>query len=442
MAKSPATFAAGEKVEVICQDEGFKGSLYEARIVSIPKSELYLIEYETLMDDTDPEKHLQETVSCVHVRPRPCPPALSSFEIGEKVDALYNDGWWVGEISKVLEGGKRYGVRFPDSEDDDMEELEFGLDQIRVHMDWIDGQWISPNVTVKKFLGVEIRKGAMVEVRSDDEGLDGAWYTASIVGSNGEKFLVEYQNLRTDNEAELLRETVDSLHVRPIPPETPVDHKFNILEEIDAFYNDGWWVGVICKVLMGQRYMVYFKPWNEEMEFAHSDLRLHHEWIDGRWQRASQTCRKQDLSSSHSPLAVCWSDFCAAGVFGNTIKIGMVKELYTLGSGFRHLPLRSSKLQSSGSPHPHTIHLTDSVLSSDYCVMTWLSTARKPQILGRCSPEFFGEVKGLIERTGRCIILSVADESDGCCGYRRTLRALTFMDQSGHFSIDGKPRSV
>lgn len=149
MAKSPATFAAGDKVEVICQDEGFKGSLYEARIVSIPKSELYLIEYETLMDDTDPEKHLQEPVSCVHVRPRPCPPARSSFEIGEKVDALYNDGWWVGEISKVLEGGKRYGVRFPDSEDDDMEELEFGLDQIRVHMDWIDGEWISPNVTVK-----------------------------------------------------------------------------------------------------------------------------------------------------------------------------------------------------------------------------------------------------------------------------------------------------
>jgi len=135
---------------------------------------------------------------------------------------------------------------------------------------------------------MEFREGDVVEVSSDDEGFCGAWYTATIIGSNGEAFLVEYQNLRTDDDRELLKETVDSLQIRHIPPNTPVVDNFKLLEEVDAFHNDGWWVGVISKVLEGPRYMVYFKPWNEEIECGHNDLRLHHEWIDGKWLQASK----------------------------------------------------------------------------------------------------------------------------------------------------------
>jgi hypothetical protein len=63
--------------------------------------------------------------------------------------------------------------------------------------------------------------------------------------------------------------------------------RFNQLEEVDALYNDGWWVGIVSKVL-GKKYMVYFRGTNEELEFNHDDLRLHHEWINGKWILANQ----------------------------------------------------------------------------------------------------------------------------------------------------------
>lgn len=289
MGKSPVSFVVGDAVEVICQDEGFGGSLYEARIVrSMPKLRRYTIEYEALKSEADPAKNHRETVSATHIRPRPNTVRRLSFEVGEKVDAFHNDGWWAGEISKVLDGGKRYAVRFPDSHNGGKEKMEFGLDEIRVHMDWIHGQWTSPEIAVQNIVGKEFQEGDMVEICSDDEGFCGAWYIGTVVGFDGKDFRVEYRDLRTDDNALLLTETMDSLHIRHIPPATPVSYEFKMLEEVDAFHNDGWWVGVISKVLEGSRYMVYFKTWNEEIEFSHSDLRLHHEWIDGKWQCASE----------------------------------------------------------------------------------------------------------------------------------------------------------
>lgn len=161
---------------------------------------------------------------------------------------------------------------------------------------------------VQNPLEIEFKKGDIVEVSSDDEGFSGAWYTATVTESNGKNFLVEYKNLRTDDEAELLTETVDSLHIRPIPPCTPVVFKYKLLEEVDAFYNDGWWVGMISKVLTGPRYMVYFKSSNEEIKFGHSDLRLHHEWIGGKWRRASEVLIS-DIFNDLFDIKIYFSEF-------------------------------------------------------------------------------------------------------------------------------------
>ena len=97
-----------------------------------------------------------------------------------------------------------------------------------------------------------------------------------------------YQSLRTDDDSGFLREEFDTLHIRPCPPETLVVDRFSLFEEVDALYNDGWWVGVISKVLGGSKYLVYFRDTDEEIEFKHSDLRPHQDWIDGKWIMASQ----------------------------------------------------------------------------------------------------------------------------------------------------------
>ena len=119
-------------------------------------------------------------------------------------------------------------------------------------------------------------KGTPVEVSSDEDGFAGAWFAATVVEAAGkDKFLVQYQSLRTDDDSGFLREEFDTLHIRPCPPETLVVDRFSLFEEVDALYNDGWWVGVISKVLGGSKYLVYFRDTDEEIEFKHSDLRLH-----------------------------------------------------------------------------------------------------------------------------------------------------------------------
>ncbi|RWW53547.1 hypothetical protein BHE74_00039969 [Ensete ventricosum] len=424
----PEGFRTGDEVEVSSDEDGFRGAYFEGRVGrSMPKLRRYTIDYDAIVDDADESRRLRETVDARHVRPRPprrLPGVGRWVALHQLVDAFHNDAWWVGVVSAVPTGRKRrYRICFPASR----EEMEFGADELRAHLEWVDGEWLLPkslgvprtaygigtqvevarlkesvpvawfsavvvktiwnncflveyinlrtadgkglireifdsqhvrpcvlHVPILKFdqldevdafyengwwpgvitkvnapswytvksihwdkerefchtmlrlrydlvdgrwtqkpqnmvVMMEIGRGKLVEVSSDEEGFLGAWFTATVLESMGKnKFLVQYHNLKTDDdETQLLTETVDALHIRPTPPEIPVDGEFRNLEEVDASHNDGWWVGVISKVLDGRRYMVYFRPWKEEMEFGHDDLRLHQDWINGRWVRAS-----------------------------------------------------------------------------------------------------------------------------------------------------------
>ncbi|KAJ9556262.1 hypothetical protein OSB04_010876 [Centaurea solstitialis] len=135
----------------------------------------------------------------------------------------------------------------------------------------------------------KLTKGSVVEVCSDEDGFQGAWFAATITEQlpTG-NFLVKYKSLRNDEDTEFLTETVDINHIRPKPSDEVVDG-FHLLEEVDALYNDGWWVGVISKVLARQRYKVYFRGTSEEMVFKQSDLRRHLDWILGKWVSSSSS---------------------------------------------------------------------------------------------------------------------------------------------------------
>lgn len=133
--------------------------------------------------------------------------------------------------------------------------------------------------------------GMMVEVKSDEEGYQGAWFCAVIVGSFGEdSFLVEYQNLKTNDESALLREKTCASKMRPFPPKLVRVDRYRLLDEVDVWYNDGWWVGHVSSVLDGLRYAVYFWTTNEELIFEHFSLRPHQEWIGGKWTVSQRVC--------------------------------------------------------------------------------------------------------------------------------------------------------
>ncbi|KAL3508206.1 hypothetical protein ACH5RR_033588 [Cinchona calisaya] len=299
---SVVKFSKGMLVEVKSDEEGFQGSWYQATIVEPLGNDKFMVEYLTLKTE-DETQLLQEEADISYIRP--CPPEIQRvepFELFAQVDAWYNDGWWVGHISRVIDGLK-YMVFFRNTN----EEMNFEHLKLRPHQDWIEGKWVATPEMVelrrssaemdKKTKGLKLgikcsgnreeqtfSKGIMVEVKSDEEGYQGSWYTAVIIGpSGGNKFLVEYQTLRTDDESKPLREMAETSYIRPCPPCIKKLDRYKMLEEVDAWYNDGWWVGLVSKVLGSLKYAVYFWTSNEELEFGHHDLRPHQEWIGGKW---------------------------------------------------------------------------------------------------------------------------------------------------------------
>ncbi|KAJ8898996.1 hypothetical protein K2173_008819 [Erythroxylum novogranatense] len=131
-------------------------------------------------------------------------------------------------------------------------------------------------------------RGSEVEVRSDEDGFGGAWFPATIVEftppkSSSKKrrkgFVVQYKSLVTDDESRPLTENVDPNLVRPSPPQE-TENGVQVFEEneaVDAWYRDGWWNGIVCKVLEASRYRLYFDKPPDVIDFDGKDLRF--TWI-------------------------------------------------------------------------------------------------------------------------------------------------------------------
>ncbi|KAM0064751.1 putative Agenet-like domain-containing protein [Helianthus debilis subsp. tardiflorus] len=167
---STTTVSKGSTVEVSSNDPGFHGAWYVASLIDqlppSPTNELkYLVKYDTLLTDDTPNKPLTEIVSPSCVRPLP-PRNLrrnnvkssavvvaessgggsggggADFELYDVVDAYHREGWWIGVVNKVVNGGglRKYLVSF----ENPTEEVEFGRGQLRLHVDWVDGRWVVP----------------------------------------------------------------------------------------------------------------------------------------------------------------------------------------------------------------------------------------------------------------------------------------------------------
>ncbi|XP_076951627.1 uncharacterized protein LOC143625051 [Bidens hawaiensis] len=174
-----------------------------------------------------------------------------------------------------------------------------------------------------------VAKGSTVEVSSEEPGFHGAWYVATLLddqlkysptpssktkSSSSKKhtttkhkeigYLVKYDTLlKEDSLDEPLTEIVNPTCVRPLPPRNlrrnNVNYAmgegsgggggddFEVYDVVDAYHREGWWIGVVNKVVNvagNRKYVVLFENPPEEAEFGRSHLRLHVDWVDGRWQ--------------------------------------------------------------------------------------------------------------------------------------------------------------
>lgn len=135
-------FVKGAQVEVQVQESGFRGSLYTAtvlRTISTRTRKIFL-EYHTLRSNERPTKPLRESVDFTLIRP--APPRESTrrrFRLSEVVDAFEDDGWWEGVVTAV-HGDGRYCVFFRSSK----LQLEFSGSDLRLHREWVHGNWVPP----------------------------------------------------------------------------------------------------------------------------------------------------------------------------------------------------------------------------------------------------------------------------------------------------------
>ncbi|KAI7757959.1 hypothetical protein M8C21_018680 [Ambrosia artemisiifolia] len=186
----------------------------------------------------------------------------------------------------------------------------------------------------------QITKGSSVEVCSNDPGFEGAWYVGTLIDQlnpnpnpNQPKYIIKYDTLlKDDGSNDPLTETVDPSFVRPLPPRNlrrnniktaavvvaaaDVEGKndgggggeFEMYDVVDAYHREGWWIGVVKKVVVnnniggGRRYVVGFENPPEEVEFGRGQLRLHVDWVDGRWRVPPKKIPKDVLLARKAKL--------------------------------------------------------------------------------------------------------------------------------------------
>ncbi|XP_024966668.1 DUF724 domain-containing protein 7-like isoform X4 [Cynara cardunculus var. scolymus] len=298
---SPYSFLTkGSQVEVSSDEDGLTGAWFVATVIHPPPSvstskknkppnhhtrnNLVYVEYHNLLSEDGSSRRLREYANVSYIRPSPHPDTNApapNFQLNDLVDAFYRDAWWTGTISAVVDDSN-FIVAFQNPPD----QIQFHSSDLRVHRKWVAGRWIQPEK--QRTAGLMFTAGKKVEVSFEREDLRDVWFPATVLKDSGNNcFLVEYQQPGIGDEAALHKVTVDYLHIRPSPPHLR-DKNFVLLEKVDAYFDFGWWSGVITKELADNRYNVFFKHAKKEREFIYSRVRPHMEWKGGKWFNTSQ----------------------------------------------------------------------------------------------------------------------------------------------------------
>ena len=124
------------------------------------------------------------------------------------------------------------------------------------------------------------------EVEMDiDKGNSGiTWFPMISVGEVGVNcVMLKCESLENDDKNELHgKEIVSAKRFRPRPPQIG-DKSFKLSEKVDVFFGSCWTVGIVTRILEGQKFTVTFKHGKKEADFDHTELRPHLDWIDGKW---------------------------------------------------------------------------------------------------------------------------------------------------------------
>ncbi|KAF5198251.1 hypothetical protein FRX31_012165 [Thalictrum thalictroides] len=178
--------------------------------------------------------------------------------------------------------------------------------------------------------------GTSVEVSLPDKEWHGVWFPATILEEiDHDFFLIGYESLGLDDGC--LKEVTDAVHMRPTPPENSDRKVFAVSEEVDVYYDCGWWSGQVKDILPGNRYVVWYNLQKERREFNLCELRCHMEWIKGTWVQDSQQTKGLRFNR-RTPVEVCLPDkLCRGAWFPATVLEEVVNGLFWVQYNFSRL---------------------------------------------------------------------------------------------------------
>lgn len=141
--------------------------------------------------------------------------------------------------------------------------------------------------------------GDNIEVLCQDSGIRGCWFRCKITRKLPHQLKVWYRDILNDDGNGNLEEWIPSSRIatpdklgvriigrpiiRPCPPES-TPYSFEVGTVVDAWWNDGWWEGVVVMIKEpSDEVQIFFPGESVYSTFQKCDLRLSREWVHNRW---------------------------------------------------------------------------------------------------------------------------------------------------------------